>query len=71
MWPPCGTPEDLIARHLAGARELSAGTAMFCGTLAVHGEVASTGRFEFEIEDPVLNRRISHGYDIRSLPIAD
>ena len=65
------TPEDLIARHLDGAHELPDGTAMFCGTLAVHGKVASAGRFEFEIEDPVLNRRISHGYDIRSLPIED
>ncbi len=65
------TPEDLIQRHLDGARELPAGSAMFCGTLAVRGEVAPAGRFEFEIEDPVLNRRIRHGYDVRSLPIED
>lgn len=65
------TPEDLIARYLDGARELPAGSAMFCGTLAVHGEVAAAGRFEFELEDPVLNRRIRHGYDVRSLPIED
>ena len=43
------TPEDLIERHLDGGRELPAGTAMFCGTLAVRGEVASAGRFEFDI----------------------
>ena len=65
------TPEDLIERHLDGAVALPAGTAMFCGTLAVRGEVAPAKRFEFEIEDPVLNRRIRHGYDIRSLPIED
>jgi hypothetical protein len=65
------TPEDLIGRQFDGARELPAGTAMFCGTHAVHGEIASAGRFEFEIEDPVLNRSIRHGYDLRSLPIED
>ena len=65
------TPEDLIARYLDGARELPAGSAMFCGTLAVHGGVAAAGRFELELEDPVLNRRIRHGYDVRSLPIED
>ncbi len=64
-------PEDLIERHFDGASELPADTAMFCGTIAVRGEVAPAERFEFEIEDPVLNRRIRHGYDIRSLPIED
>ncbi len=65
------TPEDLIGRHYDGARELPAGSAMFCGTLAVHGAVAPAERFEFELDDPVLNRRIRHGYDVRSLPIED
>ena len=65
------TPEDLIGRHYDGARELPAGSAMFCGTLAVDGAVAPAERFEFELDDPVLNRRIRHGYDVRSLPIED
>lgn len=64
------TPEDLIGRGFGGG-EFAAGTAMFCGTLAVRGEVRAAPRFEFEIEDPVLNRRIRHGYDIRALPIAE
>ncbi len=64
------TPEDLVRRGF-GDREIPAGSAMFCGTLAVLGEVRAAGRFEFEIEDPVLDRRIRHGYDIRSLPIED
>lgn len=64
------TPEDLIGRGFGGG-EIPAGTAMFCGTLAVRGEVRAAPRFEFEIEDPVLNRRIRHGYDIRALPLAE
>ena len=64
-------PGDLIARHFDGAGELPAGAAMFCGTLAVRGDVAAADRFELELEDPVLNRRIRHGYDVRSLPIED
>jgi hypothetical protein len=64
------TPEDLIRRGF-GDGEIPAGSAMFCGTLAVLGEVRAAGRFEFEIEDPVLDRRLRHGYDIRSLPIED
>ena len=64
-------PGDLIARHFDGAGELPAGAAMFCGTLAVRGDVAAADRFELDLEDPVLNRRIRHGYDVRSLPIED
>ena len=60
-------PEDLIERYAKGG--LAEGTLMFCGTLAVHGGVRATERFEFELEDPVLNRKIQHGYDVVSLPI--
>jgi hypothetical protein len=61
-------PADLIARY-AGGDSLSDGTLMFGGTLATLGEVQPSERFELELEDPVLNRRITHGYDIRTLPI--
>jgi hypothetical protein len=60
-------PDDLIARY-AGAGRLPAGTAMFCGTLAVHGEIAAADRFEMELEDPVLGRKLTHGYDVKTLP---
>ena len=60
-------PEDLIARYAPGG--LAEGTIMFCGTLAVHGGVRAAERFEFELEDPVLNRKLPHGYDVVSLPI--
>jgi len=59
-------PADLIARFSEGG--LEEGTLMFCGTLAVHGGVRAASRFEFELEDPVLKRKIAHGYDVVSLP---
>ena len=42
---------------------------MFCGTLAAHGGVRPTEWFEFEIEDPVLRRSITHAYSVRVLPL--
>jgi hypothetical protein len=42
---------------------------MFCGTLAAKGGVRPAPRFEFELEDPVRNLRIRHGYDIAVLPV--
>jgi len=60
-------PEDLLSRFARNG--LAEGTAMFCGTLAVHGGVRPAERFEFEIEDPVRARKIQHGYDVVSLPI--
>ena len=40
-----------------------------CGTLAAHGGVRPTHGFAFELEDPVLGRRISHAYRVQTLPI--
>ena len=59
-------PEDLIARYSPGG--LAEGTLMFCGTLAVHGGVRAAERFEFELKDTVLNRKLAHGYDVVTLP---
>ena len=63
------TPDDLIGRY-AGAAALAPGSVMFGGTLPAIGGVAPAERFEFELEDPVLGRRIAHAYDIVALPIA-
>ena len=59
-------PKDLIAGY--SKEGLKDGTLMFCGTLPVHGGVRTAERFEFELEDPVLGRKILHGYDVVSLP---
>ena len=59
-------PEDLIARFSPGG--LPDGTLMFCGTLAAHGGVRPAQAFEFELEDPIRQRKIHHRYDITSLP---
>lgn len=48
---------------------LAEGSAMFCGTLAAIGGIRTASRFDFEIEDPVLGRKISHGYDVLELPV--
>lgn len=62
-------PEDLIARYTDGGQALAPGTLMFGGTLPAIGGVAPADRFEFELEDPVLGRRLAHAYDIVVLPI--
>ncbi len=60
-------PQTLLQKHSSAA--LSAGTLMFGGTLAAHGGVRPTPEFSFELEDPVLRRKIAHNYRVRSLPI--
>jgi len=63
------TPDDLIGRYTDGGG-LSDGTLMFGGTLPAIGGIAPADRFEFELVDPVLGRRLTHAYDIIALPIA-
>ena len=62
-------PEELIDLCFDGAAALPAGTAMFCGTLAAVGGIRPADRFEGEIEDPVLKRKISFGYSVETLPV--
>jgi hypothetical protein len=58
------TPEDLLARY-----PLKPGHAMFCGTLAAKGGIRPAQRFNMELEDPVLKRKLSHEYAIKVLPV--
>jgi len=58
------SPEDLLGRC-----PLLADQAMFCGTFAAKGGIRPSTRFEMELEDPVLKRRLSHQYAIRELPV--
>jgi hypothetical protein len=61
-------PRDLLARRPEGA-ELAPGTLMYCGTLGAIGGIRPGTRFEMEIEDPVLARRLNHAYAIETLPV--
>jgi hypothetical protein len=60
--------KELIERGFGGAL-LPDGCAMFGGTFAAKGGIRPASRFEFELEDPVLKRRIGHGYDVIELPV--
>ncbi len=59
-------PTELFKLYCGGL--LPAGTAMFCGTLAVHGGITPSETFEMELEDPVLGRKIAHSYRVKTLP---
>ncbi len=62
------TPRDLIRRY-RHSDMLPAGTLMFCGTPGAIGGIRPGSRFEMEILDPVLNRSLTHAYDVEVLPI--
>lgn len=59
-------PDDLIARY---GKALAPSTIMFCGTLGAKGGIRPASRFEMELDDPVLKRRMSHAYDVVDLPV--
>ncbi|WP_445487138.1 DUF2848 domain-containing protein [Rhodopseudomonas sp. RCAM05734] len=48
---------------------LPEGTAMFGGTFAAKGGIRPATRFDYEMEDPVLKRKVASGYDIVTLPV--
>jgi hypothetical protein len=60
-------PEELIELY-TGGDTLAIGTAMFCGTFPAHGGISYSDSFEMELEDPVLNRKLTHSYQIIQLP---
>jgi len=62
-------PRELIAGWTGGTARLPVGVAMFCGTLPAIGTIRSSPRFEMELDDPVLGRKLSHAYEIESLPV--
>jgi hypothetical protein len=59
----------VLIEQFAGKASLAEGTLMFCGTMAAHGGVRAADIFEFELEDPVLARKISHRYRTLALPV--
>ncbi|WP_298722033.1 DUF2848 domain-containing protein [uncultured Ferrovibrio sp.] len=62
------SPDDLMTRYRNEA-SLPPGTLMFGGTLGAIGGIRPASRFEMELEDPVLGRKLTHGYDIEVLPV--
>ena len=62
-------PEELIGLYMPGETQLPAGMAMYCGPLAAIGGIRPAERFDVEIEDPVLGRKISYGYNVNPLPV--
>ncbi|MGM0602048.1 MAG: DUF2848 family protein [Bacillota bacterium] len=43
------------------------GTVVFCGSVPMKSGMAFGDRFELELEDPVLGRKISHKYSIKNI----
>lgn len=64
-------PRELMRRLPDTAGVLPVGSAMFCGTLPVRGELAGGEVFEIELIDPVLDRSLRHRYEVRNLPVVD
>ncbi len=62
-------PRDLLDRYCGPGNDLPLGTAMFCGTIAVRGEIEPAEKYELEIEDPILHRKINGHYSVTELPI--
>jgi hypothetical protein len=60
-------PEVLIERGF-GAAGIPPGSAMFCGTQAVLGELTPSVGYELELHDPVLGRSLRHRYMVNALP---
>jgi hypothetical protein len=60
--------KELIQRGFGDAG-FPDGCAMFGGTFAAIGGIRPASRFDFELQDPVLKRRIGHGYDVIALPV--
>lgn len=64
-------PMDLIALFEKDGGRFTPGTAMLCGTVPVHNGFQPSERFDLELQDPVLNRTLTHSYSITPLTIAD
>ena len=60
-------PRELLERwrRAAGPAQCSV---LFCGTLPTIGSIRPAARFELQLEDPVLHRRLDHAYAVTNLP---
>jgi hypothetical protein len=62
-------PADLLAKFAAHDEVFADGSAMLCGTLAAIGGIRPAQRFEIELEDPVLGRKLHHSYAVEQLAV--
>ncbi|MGE0724228.1 MAG: DUF2848 domain-containing protein [Alphaproteobacteria bacterium] len=62
-------PDDLIGRYMGAGTRFPAGNILFCGTIGAMGPLAHADKFEMELEDPVLRRKIATAYAIEALPV--
>jgi hypothetical protein len=74
MLPPdtivSGYAEGGLAEGGLAEGGLAEGTVMLCGTLAAKGGVRPSRRFAMELFDPVRGRKLTHDYEIMTLPVA-
>lgn len=59
---------DILAAIPPGDGPAAARICLFCGTFPAIDGIECGERFEFEMEDPVLQRTIGHEYGVRCLP---
>ena len=62
-------PLELIEGYNRSQGSFEDGSIMFGGTLAAKGGIRPAERFEFELIDEKLGRKIAHGYNIEPLPV--
>lgn len=62
-------PLELIEGYNRGQGTFGDGSIMFGGTFPAKGGIRPADRFELELVDEKLGRKIAHGYNIEPLPI--
>lgn len=63
------SPEELIGEYAKIGGDMTEGTFMFGGTGPAIGGVRWATSFDMELYDPILNRSLSHKYDVIPMPI--
>jgi hypothetical protein len=61
-------PRELVAGW-KGEKKLPAGVVLFLGTMGAIGGIRPSIRFDMELDDPVLGRKLTHGYHVQGLSI--
>ena len=61
--------ELMAASPFAHGERLAPGTAMMCGTFGAKGGVRPASQFRMELHDPERDRRITHSYRAKALPV--